>query len=466
MSLKTLVKDSFVNFAARLGVGANNQFSQGHYQHNWITKNRGELEAAYRGSWIIGKVVNVPAEDMTQAGIEIQSTLEPDEIEKLQTEMLRLKIWPRICQGLAWGRLFGGAIAVMMIDGQKFDTPLNVDSIGEGQFKGIFILDRWLLQPSLSDLISDFGPDLGMPKYYTVNMGGPASPAMAGLKIHHSRVIRFEGLDLPFYQKQTEMLWGESVVERIWDRLLAFDSTTQGAAQLVFKAHLRTMSVEGLREIIAMGGKAMEGLAAQIENIRLYQSSEGLTLLDAKDKLEHQSYTFAGLSDILMQFAQQLSGAVEIPLVRLLGQSPAGLNSSGDSDLRTYYDGIKRKQETDLRVPVMTLLDVLARSVLGAPLPEGSNFTFRSLWQLSDTEKAQIAQNVTTAINTAVEMGVPLHVGLKELRQSSHVTGIYSNITDEDIEEAENAPPPGETEGDEPQEEPDNKEKIEEPEDA
>ena len=53
---------------------------------------------------------------------------------------------------------------------------------------------------------------------------------------------------------------GMSVVERIWDRLTAFDSATVGAAQLVYKAHLRTYSVEKLRELIALGGPAFEAL--------------------------------------------------------------------------------------------------------------------------------------------------------------------------------------------------------------
>ncbi len=447
MSLKTYVKDSFVNFAARLGIGANNQFSNGSYQFDFLTRNRTQLEAGYRTSWMIGKAVDAPAEDMTQAGIEIASVLKPDQIETLQAAMLDLQLWQRLADTIRWSRLFGGAIAVMLIDGQDVGTPLNIKNIGKGAFKGLLVLDRWLVQPSLQDLVTDFGPYLGFPKYYQV-IGD--SQALPNMKIHYTRCIRIDGLDLPYYQKMAENHWGESIIERIHDRLLAFDSTTQGAAQLVFKAHLRTLSVEGLREIIAIGGKAMEGLAAQIENIRLYQSSEGLTLIDAKDKLEYQTYTFSGLSDLLIQFGQQLSGAIEIPLVRLFGQSPAGLNSTGESDLRTYYDGIKKAQETRLRRPVTVLLDVLCRSVLGIEPPQGFTFTFRPLWQTSDTEKADIGGKVTTAVTQAFEAGlVSQAVALRELRQGAHASNLWSNISDEDIEDADQAPPQAEIGGEE-----------------
>src|SRR6185437_7701108 len=152
--------------------------------------------------------------------------------------------------------------------------------------------------------------------------------------------IRIDGQDLPYFQRWAENLWGQSVLERLFDRLLAFDSTTQGTAQLVYKAHLRTYKVENLREIIAMGGPALDGLQKQIEFIRSTQTNEGMTLMDTKDEFEAHSYTFSGLDNVLLQFAQQCSGALDIPMVRLFGQSPAGLNATGESDLRTYYDGI------------------------------------------------------------------------------------------------------------------------------
>jgi hypothetical protein len=78
--------------------------------------------------------------------------------------------------------------------------------------------------------------------------------------VHHSRLIRMDGVKLPYQQKITENEWGMSIVERIFDRLTSYDSTSVGAAQLAYKAHLRTAKIKKLREIIAMGGKAFEAL--------------------------------------------------------------------------------------------------------------------------------------------------------------------------------------------------------------
>jgi len=444
MTLKAFVSDSIQNFAARLGIGTSNLQGESKYGFDFLTRDRQQLEAAYRGSWLVGAAVDMPAEDMTRAGIEIDSTLDPDDQKLLESAMLDMEIWQRLSDVVRWSRLFGGAVGVMMIDGQDMSSPLKLDTIRQGQFKGLLVLDRWMLNPSMSQLDTDFGPNFGLPVFYDVISDGQA---LSSMRIHHTRVIRMDGLDLPYWQRKAENGWGQSVIERIHDRLVAFDSTTLGASQLVYKAHLRTMSVDGLREIIGMGGKPMEGLVKQIELIRAYQSNEGMTLMDAKDKFETHTYTFAGLSDLILQFGQQISGATQIPLVRLFGQSPAGLNSTGESDLRTYYDGINKAQNTRLRRPVTILLDVLARSVLGKELPNGTAFTFRNLWQTTDRERADIGEVVTRAVSAAVDSGLVSQAsGLKELRQASHASGLWSNITDEEIKDAEALPPRAEIE--------------------
>lgn len=432
--------DSFQNFAARVGLGAGNQNSASGYGFSPVSRNRVELEFAYRSSWICGMAVDVVAQDMTREGVTFKSDIEPDKIEKLHKAATRLQIWKGITETIQWARLYGGALAVLMIDGQKLDTPLRLETIRPGQFKGLMVLDRWLVQPSFSDLVTEFGPEMGKPKFYTII---PDAQGLQNMTIHHSRLIRLEGQDLPYWQRLAENGWGMSVLERLWDRLIPYDSVTAGAAQLVYKAHLRTYKVDGLREIIAVGGKALAGLTTQIDMIRKFQSNEGLTLMDTKDEFETHAYSFSGLSDMMLQFGQQISGALGIPLVRLFGQSPAGLSATGDADIRNYYDNIKQQQEATLRPGLLKVFGAMYRSELGEEPDESFDFDFTPLWQLSDTEKATVATNIATAVVGAFNAGITDRAtSLAELRQSSHTTGVFSNITDEAIQQAEDEPPP------------------------
>lgn len=431
--------DSFVNFAANLGYGAQNLASGARYDLSPVSRNRVQLEMMYRSSWMVRQVVDAPAEDMTRAGIMLETDMEPDDEGDMMEDWGVMQLWQALQEALKWSRLYGGAICAIMIDGQNPEEPLRLDRIGPNQFKGLMVMDRWMLSPQLGDTIRKLGPEFGLPIFYDVVSDAHSVP---GMRIHHTRVIRFEGADLPYWQKMAENGWGLSVIEPMWDRMIAFDSATSGAAQLVYKAHLRTLSVDGLRQLIAGGGTAYRAFLEQVGMIRLLQSNEGLTILDATDKFETHQYAFAGLSDVLQQFGQQLSGAAQIPLVRLFGQSPAGLNSTGDSDIRNYYDMINAKQEAHLRHPIRMLLEILHRSKFGRPLPDGFNFSFRPLWQLAENEKAQSANQLTQTILSAFEQSViGQRTVLKELREQSKVTGVFSNITDEDIDNADPDPP-------------------------
>ena len=431
--------DSFNNVLARVGMGTQNLNSGSRYNFSFISRDYQQLSNIYRTSWIAKQVIDLPAQDMTRAGIEINTPgLDPEQVEDIQATFEEFEIWARFSDQIKWSRLYGGAVAVIMIDGQDLTTPLNLDSIDVGQFKGLYVLDRWQITPSLV-LNQDMGPDIGKPLYYQVNQG---PQAFSNKKIHYSRLIVIEGGDLPFQESIREQGWGLSVIEPLWDRLVAFDSTTEGAAQLVYKAHLRTVSVEGLRSVIAAGGAPLEGVMKNFEFIRAMQTNEGLTVIDSADTFAAHSYSFSGLSDMLLNFGQQLAGASGIPLVRLFGQSPAGLSATGDADIRNYYDSIAQLQDRKLRKGIGLLIDIMCRSVLGIPAPKGTRFEFNPLWQMSDNERADIAVKLTQTIIAAEEAGViDRATALKELSQSSDTTGVWTNITSEMIEEAENEPP-------------------------
>lgn len=440
VAIRQATGDSFANVASRLGYGAGSQQDASRYQLDFISRNPFNLEAAYRSNWLCGQVVDAVAEDMTRAGVQFLSDeLAPDDGEKLQKAFERLRIWNEAANAVRWGRLYGGGILVFLVDGQRLDTPLNLETITRGQFRGVVALDRWQVDPSLEDLVTEYGPDLGKPKFYRVT---PAAKALIGETIHYSRCVRIDGLELPFRQALAENGWGQSVLERLWDRVIAFDSTTAGAAQLVYKAHLRTMKVKGFRQLVATGGKMYDAFIEQMKLVRTMQSNEGLTVLDGDDEFETHQYTFSGLDAVLLQFGQQLSGATQIPLVRLFGQSPAGLNSTGESDLRTYYDGVATQQDQKLRPGVGRLLELVARSELGKPLPPGFAFEFVPLWQMTPEQKANIAKTKTEAVVAAEGSGlIAPATAAKELRQISRETGVFTHITDDEIEELESEPP-------------------------
>lgn len=422
-------------FNPLLRMGTQNTFQATTYKPKYQTIQRQELEWAYQGSWICGLAVDIVAEDMTREGIDIKAD-DPAVIDALNAMLDDCRVWDGICDALKWSRLYGGAIAVMMIDGEDMSQPLGV--VRKDTFRGLTVFDRWQIEAS-TQTVQTLGPDFGQPEFYTILSGASEIDTVQGLRVHHSRVLRFEGRRLPYNLRRAYQGWGSSILEPIFDRVEMFDLASQGTAQLLSKAYLRYYRVKGLREILT-NDMAREGFLAQMDYMRAFQGIEGMTIGDTEDDFQTLQYTFTGIPEVLLQFGQQISGAIGVPLVRLFGQSPVGFNSTGESDLRIYYDNVRHDQDTDLRPGLKRLLNVMYESATGAKPGRDLLFEFRSLWQMTNEQKAQAAQTLTGSIIAALQAdAIPVSVALKELRKLSDTIGLFASITDEDIEAAEDA---------------------------
>ncbi|MDZ7904611.1 MAG: DUF1073 domain-containing protein [Cypionkella sp.] len=131
----------------------------------------------------------------------------------------------------------------------------------------------------------------------------------------------------------------------------------------------------------------------------------GALIMDADEQYEQKSASFGGLPDIMDRFAQLASAATGIPMTLLFGMSPGGLNASGDADIRGYYDRVKVVQSLHMS-PAMEILDqCLVRSALG-DYPSGLHYNWRSLWQPTAKDRADVGNTLMTALERLNNMGV------------------------------------------------------------
>ena len=139
-----------------------------------------------------------------------------------------------------------------------------------------------------------------------------------------------------------------------------------------------------------------------------------------------QSVDFAGLPEMVRCFLQVAAGAADIPVTRLLGQSPAGLSATGDSDTRNYYDIIVARQELDLR-PGLERLDRLILRSEG--LDEGAlTFAFRPLWQLDEPARAALSLSRAQATQVYAASGLwPAGVVARLAKAQLVADGTYPN---------------------------------------
>lgn len=446
--IRSRALDAFSNVLARLGAGTPNLLEGTEYSLQRMSRDFNTLNALYRESWIVRRIIDVIPADMLKNWITITSGLDPDVEKRLSLTLRRTQLIDKLKRGMQWGRLYGGALGVMLVKHQGYDLsqPLQLDWIMPGDFAGLLIFDRWNGVNPSSELIEDISdPDYGYPKYYTVT-----DPAGGGsVKIHHSRVVRFTGNTLPFWEEIAEMQWGASVVESIFDELRKRDNVSWNIAQLTFMANIRVLKMQDLGQLLAAtDNESQAELLRTLEAQNMLLNNMGMQVMDAADGLETHQYTFGGLADCYQQFIMDISGAAEIPVTRLFGRSPSGLNATGESDLQNYYDMIAEKQESYLRPILNKVLPPFIISTLGS-LPDDFDFEFDPVAEPSDKERADLAKCGTDNVVAAYNAGlISQRTALKELKQQSERTGVWTNITDEDIERAsDSVEPPGEMGG-------------------
>ncbi|ACL61328.1 DUF1073 domain-containing protein [Methylobacterium nodulans] len=350
--------------------------------HVHVPRGRAELDAAYRDNWLARKIVDVVPFDMLREWRQWQAA--PAEVASIEAAETRLRLREVLLRALRLARLHGGA-AILIGDGAPDPAaPLLPETIGPGGLRYLHALGRDAIRAGAIER-DPLSPWFGEPAAYAV---------AGGQTVHPSRVIRLVGAPVP--EEAGGDAFGDSVLQAL---LEAIDQATSAAA------HIAAMLPEAKQDVISVPGLS-QALATEEGTRRLTErfgyaasmkSMFGMLLLEGDgrspegERYQQKQLDFSGLPEVARLFLQTAAGAADIPVTRLLGQSPAGLDATGDADLRNYYDHIAARQAVEL-TPALARLDaLLLRHALGRPAPE-IWYAWRPLLQTSERDKAEIGR--------------------------------------------------------------------------
>ena len=423
------VQDAFSNPLFRLGWGSQSPLEATEYPLTRMTDNYALLNSLYRDNWVVQNVVGLMVDDMLREWYKLKGSYTPEALDALGKVERDTRLRERINEGLRWGRLYGGAAGLIMIDGQNdFSKPLDVDMIYPGSFKGLYILDRWQGVTPNMGLVFEGGEPV--PDSYSIT----DAQGHTVINVHHSRVVRFTGRDLPYLERVAEMYWGESEVEALYKDVVAHDNVSANMAALTFQANINTMEVKGLEQLFSIGStQAQQRFWNVMQAQSVLRSNFGTQLVEEGNKITNTQYTFTGLQEVYESMCLNLCGASHYPMTKLFGRSPAGMNATGESDLKNYYDYVDSQREAKVRPALQKLLPVLAMSAWGF-VPDDLNFTFPPLWTPTATETAEIALKKAQAIRDTFQAGLfQADTAMKELKKLEDETGMFGSISDEEI---------------------------------
>jgi phage-related protein (TIGR01555 family) len=433
------VMDAFQNASARLGFGTSNLMEGSAYPFNRITLNYVLLTSLYRGSWIIRKIVDALVDDMTKNWLTPTSELTPAKLTRFRKEGIQgTGTIPAFKRGMKMGRLYGGAGAVIVVKGRDdFEKPLKVEDVELDSYRGLLVFDRWSGIAPGTEISDDLDEPLnfGLPKYYQITTEGARV-----LKVHHTRILRFCGPDLPNWEWQANMRWGASIVEAMFDELKKRDNTSWNIASLIFRANILELNSPQLEQMLSgLGANAVtaQRFYSAISAMNQLMSNQGLMVTGEKQTVGQHSYSFGGVAEVYTQFMLDICGATEYPMSRLFGRSSSGLSGTNEGDEHSYYELVKQRQTSEADPLLRQLLPVIAMSVWGQ-VPKDFDWIWNPVNTPPDKERVELAAASTTSVVEVYNTGaISQKTLLMELKEQSSVTGLWTNITDDDIEAAD-----------------------------
>jgi uncharacterized protein len=382
-----------------------------------------ELEAAYRGDWISRKVVDIPAQDATREWRHWQA--DDKQIGAIEAEEKRLKLQSKVKQAMIKARLYGGSALIMGVNqGGSNMEPLEVERVGKGALQFVHVVAQHEL--SAGQLITQLdSPWFGEPEYYMRSIAGGATSDQ--LKIHPSRVVRFVGAHLPDTIMEQGTVWGDSVLQAVNQAVQNASLVSGSIASLIDELKVDVYKIPDLSERIA-NKEYQELLRNRFAYANMVKSTNHALVMDKEEEWDRVQLNVAGMPDLQKQYLLIAAAAADIPATRFLAQSPVGLNATGDSDIRNYYDNISDDQNNDLTPRLERLDEVLVRSSLGDK-PDNIYFEWESLWQVDDEQKAKNAQLRAQAFKIDVDSGLIPDPVLSEARVNQLVEdGTYPGL--------------------------------------
>jgi phage-related protein (TIGR01555 family) len=431
--------DMFRNAAARMGYGTPSLTEATEYELMRWTNDYWLMITLYRNHWLSRRIVEKPAQHMVQAWPKLSLEMAPNEISKFDRTIRRTFTPARIQKAITWARLFGGAGALIVIDGHEdiLEEPLDLDTVAPGSYKGLISFDRWSGITPYGNEVTDIDKpdDFGFPEYYTINDNGGDQ-----FRVHHSRVLRFSGPEVPTPEHQAAMYWGISELEIVYEEMRKRDNMSWSILQLLFRAQILTQKNPDLAQLMTGsfgGGKAAELYYRTMEAQNQLLSNNSMLILGEDSELQSHQYTFGGVSEIYELFRQDVVGASGIPEVILFGIQSKGFGESQEGDVRNYEMDIALKQNTGLRPQLDKLYPVICMSEFGE-VPEDLDFAFPSIRILTEEEKTNLQKNGGQTIIDVYAAGLRSQKkSLMELKKLGELTGIGTTIDLKEIEDAD-----------------------------
>jgi phage-related protein (TIGR01555 family) len=382
-----------------------------------------ELESIYLEDGLGARIVDLIPDDMFREGWSYEFPDHDDKTEIVEISdqynevMDVISVNAKLREAFYWARLYGGsAILIGALDGQTLNTPLKPTRIRS--FEYLRVIDRSDIE--YSSIVFQLDPEqprYGMPLFYPIRFT-TASGVSETKKVHYTRIIEIHGNIVPsgdnMQLTNEQRYWGISVLQPVDNTLSILGSSIGSIGHLLDEFSVGKFKMAGLRDIISQpNGEELVKKRVMVNDLTrsVFHSIylDAGTAEDPGDDYIRENIQFSGIPEMLYNLYMLISACTGYPITRLFGVSPAGLNATGESDMRNYYDAVRSDQKSEAEPVLLRIIRIISEwkkipepYIKWNPLQSPSPKEQAEIDKLTADKEKVIADTYQTYINAGI----------------------------------------------------------------
>lgn len=341
------------------------------------------------------KMVGTIAEEMTRKWIKLKTVGDEDKadrVKQLEEAMKRFKVRERFKEAAEHDGYFGGGqiyidvrsprgISAWMDDNELQSKLFMSDKkITKGSLQGFRVIEPIWTYPGIYNSDNPLSPDFYKPTQWFV----------MGRTVHASRMIDFVSRQVPDLLKASYNFRGLSLSHIAEPYVNNWLRTRDSVSDMI---HSFSVPVIGTNMSTILQGGAADGLLARLDVFNRCRDNRGAFAKDNNptqpETVEFVNAPLNGLDALQAQSQEHMSAVSSIPLVKLLGITPNGLNATSDGEIRVFYDYIHALQQSVFKDNLKRVMDIIQLSEFG-DIDDDITFDFEPLYEMSAKERAEI----------------------------------------------------------------------------
>lgn len=315
---------------------------------NWLNTQPGWCGLGFPGYTYLSELAQrseyqaptqVIADEMTREWIKFTGADE-EKIKELTQAFEDFKVREVVRQCLLNDGFFGRGQMYVRIKGQEIPArraqPLTVDDEGATIRQGS-LLGFKSIEPIWSTPYAYNSSDPTADDFYT-----PEAWYVMGVQTHATRLLPFISCPVPDILKPAYNFSGLSLTQRVEPYVQRWLKTVDSVNRSI-----SNYSTSGLacNMEASLGGDGSGDIFKRAALFNKIRDSRGLMLTDKSSEEFFQFNTpLTGLADLQAQAQEHMAAPTHVPLVKLTGVTPAGLNANSDGEIKVFYDWIGAAQ--------------------------------------------------------------------------------------------------------------------------